>query len=384
MSEELHAPLPPSSAVVWFHCPGSVTMQQKHPDTSDQSAAVEGTAAHWAMMEIIYNRMGAVGQITPAGTVLTQAMIEGAEMVNAEVRRVMAIHPKAFVFCEQRVAIPRVHKDNWGTPDVVIWDEGSQTLYIIDFKFGFGIVEVFENLQLIDYAAGWLTQINAMQAAAGLNAISETELNVVMTIVQPRAFHIDGPVRSWVTTAAKLSDKVFALNMAADEAMGVDPQCKPHPDACEHCTARHACLALQKSAYRSMAVSTRAVSTNMSYEAMGLELRLVVEALQLLEARKSGLQEQIEASMRRGVRVPHWSLSPGQSREKWVKNDAEVIFLGKMLGIDLAKPEEAITPAQAKAKGATAEVIAAYSFRPPAALKLTLDDGADARKVFGS
>ena len=87
--------------------------------------------------------------------------------------------------------------------------------------------------------------------------------------------------------------------------------------------------------------------------------------------------------MRRGMRVPHWTLSPGQSREKWVKGDAEVILLGKMLGIDLAKPVEAITPAQAKAKGATAEVIAAYSFRPPAALKLTLDDGADARKVFG-
>ena len=42
------------------------------------------------------------------------------------------------------------------------------------------------------------------------------------------------------------------------------------------------------------------------------------------------------------------------------------------------------SPLVKTAPNTTAEVIAVYSFRPPAALKLTLDDGADARKVFGS
>lgn len=381
MSEE-HAILAPSSAGVWVHCPGSVTMQQKHPEQGDKASAADGTAAHFAMMELVNNRMVVEGQIAPNGVILTQAMIEGAEMVQREVLRVMAIRPKAYVFCEQRVAIPRVHPQNWGTPDVVIWDEESKHLSIIDFKFGFGIVEVFENWQLIDYAAGWLTQINAMQSAASLPAISETELTVGFTIVQPRAYHMEGPVRSWVTTGAKLRDKVFALNMAADEAMGADPQCKPKPEACEHCSARHACVALQRSVYRGMSMATQALSTNMSSEALGLELRLVVEALQLLEARKSGLQEQIESMMRHGARVPHWTFAPGRAREKWLKEDGEIITMGKMLGVDLSKPVEAITPAQAKAQGIDPSIVAAYAFRPPAALKLTLDDGSAARRIF--
>lgn len=365
-----HAPLPPSSAHVWVACAGSASLQMRYPEEGDQVAAAEGTAAHWVMEQLLHT--GVAGPIAPNGVLITQEMREGSQLM---VDYVQSVRGSGYCYVEKQIQIPRVHQQNYGTPDVVIWhDSPIEHLHIIDFKYGHGVVEVFENWQLIDYVAGYLSLIAARDA--------RIVPKVTMTIVQPRAFHMDGPIRSWTTTADKLEDKIHALSMAAEEAMGDAPECKPKPQACTYCTARHACTALQQAAYRGMDISKQALSTEMNHAALGLELRLVVEALQLLEARKSGLQEQIEALMRRGQRVPHWTMVPGDAREKWRSDDLEVIAMGQMLGVNLAKPPEAITPVQAKKLGVDASIVAAYSFRPPAALKLKLDDGKDARRIF--
>lgn len=71
-------------------------------------------------------------------------------------------------------------------------DEAINTLYITDVKFGYGIVEVKENWQLIDYAIGVV--INLKRAFS----------KIVFTIVQPRPHHEDGPVRPWTITYKEL------------------------------------------------------------------------------------------------------------------------------------------------------------------------------------
>ena len=369
-----HAFLAPSSAHRWVLCPASPGMEAKYPEQGDKPSAVEGTAAHAVMEQLLANRA------PPPDA--TPEMIDGAMLVVDVVRNILAHHPGAWVMVEKPVQIPRVHPQNWGTPDVRIWDEGSQNLWVIDYKFGHGVVEIFENWQLVDYVAGCLTEINAMNSVAGMPATSEVGIMVHMAVIQPRAYHPHGPVRWWEVGATLLRDRIHHLSMAADEATSSTAQCKPHPVACEHCSARHACDALQRAAYRGMDIARAAIGVDLPPAALGLELRMVDEALQLLEARKSGLAQQVEMLMRAGKVVPHWTMIAGQTREKWVKPDAEVIALGVMMGADLAKPPEAITPAQAKAKGVDAAVIAAFSMRPPGAMKLAIDNGAQARRVF--
>lgn len=391
MSDGQHAFLAPSAAHRWRRCPGSAKMEAMYPDMSDKQAAAEGTAVHWVMerlfngdakdtLDVLVEPLSA-----PNGVSITREMREAAMMLVKDVTNTLGPLWPNIAEVERPVRIPRVHPEhNRGTPDVKAWLTPT-CLHIWDLKYGHDIVEVFENDQLIDYAAGCLSEQNERRAAGGLPAISESDIEIVMRIVQPRAFHPDGPIREWRVKATALRDHIFALSMAADEATSENPECKPHPDACRHCCARHACDALQRTAYAGIGIARRAVPVDMSPAALGLEARILHDAAKLIEARRSGLAQQIESIIKSGQPVPHWGMKPGQSREKWQEGkDAEVIALGQMYGVNVAKPPEAITPRQAKDAGLPAEIVSAYSFRPPAGMVLSVDDGSDARRVFSA
>ena len=348
-------------------------MEAAHPEQGDQEAARLGTAAHWVMEQFLNgNVMVEVDSVTPNGVMVTQEMIEGAEMIYNDVVKRVGSNWQRVIRVEQQVAMPSVSTHNWGTPDVVAW-VGSD-LHIWDYKFGHDQVEVFENWQLIDYTIGCLEGVTQ----------GFVPTKITLTVIQPRAFHSDGPVRSWSLFATEIEPYKHRLAMAADEATSdsASPQAKPTPEGCEHCTARHACVALQRAAYRGVAIAETAQASELSPQALGLEMRILYEASKLIEARRSGLETQALTLMRQAVTVPHWVLRPGTARTVWNKTDSEVIALGAMMGIDLTKPEEAITPAQAIKKGLDATLTAAYSFKPQGALKLTIDDGSDARRTF--
>lgn len=362
-------------------------MEAAYPDLSDKEAAAEGTAVHWVMEQLFggYLRDELVGGRAPNGVSITNEMFDAGEMLALDVIKTLGPSWPKLAEVERRVTIPRVHPEhNWGTPDVKAWFN-EHRLHIWDLKYGHGIVEVFENDQLIDYAAGCLSEQNERRSAVGLPAISESDIEIVMRIVQPRAYHPDGPIREWRVKATDLRNHVHALAMAADEATGDNPPCKPDPVACGHCSARHVCDALQRAAYRGMDLVRRALPVEMPAGALGLEARLLHDMIKLAEARKSGLDQQIESLLRAGQPVPHWTMAPGVSRERWQEGkDPEIIALGQMYGVDVTKPPEAITPSQAKKAGLPPDVVAAYSVRPNGAMKLTVDDGSAARRIFSA
>jgi hypothetical protein len=82
------------------------------PLTEDMTKAADGTAAHWAVSEVLSGRQVDVGVIAPNGVVLTEQMCEGADLMDD------AVGPeRSSLFVEKRVAAPYVHLDCWGTPD---------------------------------------------------------------------------------------------------------------------------------------------------------------------------------------------------------------------------------------------------------------------------
>lgn len=381
-----HAFLAPSAAARWVVCPGSALMEARYPEVGDAAAAADGTATHWLMAQMFEgwapDTLLADGK-TEYGHPIDADMVEAARMLFDDVRAVQgaALGPVQPVV-EQPVQIPRIHPTaNWGTPDVRMWVpdpfEGSLTLYVWDLKYGHKFVDVFENFQLLDYAAGILDE---------RREVPRDRITVVFRIVQPRSYHRDGPIREWRVRAVDLEPFFFRLQMAAEEATGPAPECRPTPDACENCNARHACEALQRAAYRGMDLARQAQANDLTPAALGLEMRYLHDATKLMEARMSGLQAQAEAVLRRGGHVPHWKPEPGQAREVWTVPVGQIVSLGEMLGLDLSKPQDAITPTQARAaakrKGIDPTVIGAFATRPSGAVKLTPDDGADARKVF--
>jgi hypothetical protein len=383
-----HAFLAPSAAARWVACPGSALMASRYPEQGDKEAAAEGEAAHWCAQQIFEGWAPEVllrdGR-TDKGHPVTLEMIEGAQMLVDDVRDTLAPFG-AVPIVEKPLTVPRVHSACWGTPDVRAWTvmpaAFDRTLYLWDYKHGHKHVEIFENWQLICYAAGCLSEENANATAEGRNAVPESRITVVLRVVQPRSYHRDGPIREWRVNALDLRDYVHRLNMAAMDATQPEPECKPQADACENCNARHACDALQRAAYRGMDLARQAQASDLTPAAIGLELRYLNDAAALIKARTTGLQAQAEGLIRQGVAVPHWMMAPAGGRLSWTKSAAEILALGEMVGVPLAKEAEPITPTQAKAMGFPPDLVGAYSATKSGAVRLELDDGSAARKVF--
>ena len=372
-----HSPVNPSSAARWLQCPGSVRLAAQYPD-DDSEPAREGTAAHHALALLTAEQPCDVGMVAPNGVILTAEMIEAAEVAYDAARirlgRATALGDAGAV-CERTIPIKRVHEQCYGTPDLRAWLPRF-VLYVQDFKFGHGYVDAFENWQLICYVAGLLEEPHVKEWN-----LSDEAVTVVMEVVQPRSYSAEGPVREWVVNASDLRTHINRLSMAAHEALGDNPTLRAGPE-CRYCPARHACPVLQREGYRIADAVPLVPPVELPPEALGVELRYLTDAQRLLDARVEGLSEQVKSLARQGSRVPGWMLKQEPGREVWTVPAAEVITAGTMLGVDLAKPPEALTPNQARAAGVPADVVAAFATRPAGALKLKPDDGTDARRVF--
>lgn len=363
-----HSAYAPSSAARWVECPASINMARRFPQLGgDSDAAAEGVAAHWVCAKMLEGAVVDAGQTAPNGEEITEEMLEGADAYCDDIRGTLGdVRPMV----EQVVSCPSIHEDCWGTPDA--YYAAPRMVYVWDYKFGHRAVDPYRNWQLTAYASGILDGMD-------VTGLDDQRTRVVFRIVQPRSYHRDGPVREWSCLASDLRAAINRLHVAAhdlDGAFHVGPEC-------EFCPGRHACSALQYSAMGGADFAAQdAPPVELAPEHAALELRLLQQAAARIQARVTGLSEQVLALIRAGASVPGYRAEAGSGRERWDKPVPEVLALGGMMGVDLAKPAAAITPGQARKAGIPAEVVAAYASRPAGAAKLVDDDGSLARRVF--
>lgn len=366
MSE--HAILSPSSAARRVACPGSRALEALYPQSQDSEFAREGTAAHWVASEMLlaafgFNRVTTLDEFAPNGEIITQEMIDGAILYRDAIKEIY--DPQYAMHIEKKIDISVIHPDCWGTPDC--WFVKGTELHVFDYKYGHGFVEVFENWQLIEYACGIFY------------ALQDKPLSIHLHIVQPRSFHKNGPVRSWLVLADNLRDYTSFLKDAENAATQKYTQLRPTSE-CTYCSARHACVALQESALRSTDLTLSNIDHNLPASGVGSELRYLKRAAKLLDARITGLEEQALSKIKNGERVPFFRVEETAGRKRWIKSAEEIITLGEMLCLNLAKPREAITPIQALKSGAPEDLVREFSETPRGSLKLVEDN---ARKMFG-
>lgn len=367
-----HSVLPPSGLHQIIQCPGSVRMQRPYPETEDSKDAAEGTAAHWAMAELMASRPVRVGQQAANGILLDADMIEAAEMIVEDVRKTIAPHGLSLGDCatEVPVEISRVHPLCWGTPDIRVWLKPG-LLAVWDLKYGHRFVSAFENPQLLAYSVG----------AASQAGLPDDRVQVLNRIVQPRSFHRDGPVREWSYRLHEVRGLINVASNAAHEALGTTMEPRTHVGpACRDCRARLACPTFLRAAQEACDIAGGSVPQDLPPAALGVELRLVQRAFDLLKWRKEALEEEVAARIRKGERIAHFRLVNGSGRQRWAKSDAEVIQLGKLLGINLQAPPSAITPTQALAAGLPAALKESFVAKGTGATTLEPDDGSEFRK----
>lgn len=373
MSDQLpeHSPLAPSSAYRWVFCEGSVQLEALYPEQEEDPSAAEGTAAHFAGSEQLLGRDVQVGQLAPNGVVLTDEMFDGAQLwVDDVFETCGSSHTLAELQVEQRVYMPRIHEKAYGTPDTWLYVPSRGTVYVWDFKFGHGVVEQFENWQLIAYVCGILDLL-------GIDGRNDQELWCELRVVQPRAYHREGRVRTWRVRASDLRGYFNRLNLAAHAAMQHGARTVTG-SYCLHCQAAANCPTLRKAITHAADWLGGSSPEELPVAAAAYELDLLEHVATLVKARKQGRAADVESRLRRGEVVPGWCLESTTGAPAWIEGEQEsVLIMGDLYELDLRKPAAPITPTQAikeaKKKGVDASVISVYSEKPKGALKLTRD-----------
>lgn len=337
------------------------------PDEADSEVTEDGTACHWLASETWEQRFKQEGSLAPNNRVLTEEMFDATDTYH----NVLRSWPGVVAVCEKYVPIPRILRGSGGTPDAWAYNPDTKTLYVADLKFGFRFVEVWENLQLICYACGLIDMLN----------LDWSNTNIVFTIVQPRARHRDGPVRTWKTTANDILPFVTMLAAAA-----ASPEMYTPNPGCFDCPGRHVCVAYQNAAMRALEVSYAGGDTHeLEPRALGSELRLLKDAQKKLEGRISGLELQAESLLRKGTAVPGWILAATYARETWREGTEDQLktLAEKYFGnVTVTKPAKLLTPNQVR-QVLPKDVVAMFAHKPSTGVRLTKADPYEARKAFG-
>jgi DNA polymerase len=213
-----HAPLAPSAASKWMHCPGSVQAEKEAPPQPPSGFAAEGTRAHEIFAECLEQGLA------PAALTDDLAVSAPLSVAVEQARNVIDGRP---VLLEYRLPplpdLPQV----WGTADCVTFDPNLVD-GVIDLKFGAGVTVEPDTLQLGIYAL----------LAAHYFGMAET--GIVATILQPRVGHQDGPVRSYHYTPEALDQ--LEQEVRAAVAATEQPDAPLHAgEWCRFCTASGTC-----------------------------------------------------------------------------------------------------------------------------------------------
>lgn len=351
----------PSSAHIWVKCHGQPRLAGEAPewaeDDEDIEVREEGTACHWAAHQhVITGKRVPLDTLAPNGVPITEEMHEAHDVYFAAIRG-WGVEQAHF---ELPVTCARVHESLVGTLDVGAYDPTKRTIFIGDLKYGFRFVDVIDNWQLLCYAVG-------MQHRLGIE--SDLDLWFEFLIVQPRSFHRDGPVRRWRVHASHVRAQINILGNAYHAAIHDSATCVTN-EYCGRCDGRHRCPAALEGAATAAEMSQDATPHDLPFAAAEAELRRLQRARDMLEARITGLDGQVQHGMRTGQASRYYAMEPGNSRRVW-KDDtsrATIINAAKLLGVEATK-ETMLTPAQLEKK-LPASLVAHHCIKPPGSMKL--------------
>lgn len=349
-----HARFAPSSAEQWINCPGSVSLQERFPDTSDNTDALDGVTCHAVATGALENGFSSVSGYLTSGlfvssAVVTDDIIDAAQVYVSEVRRISGDDP---VMVERKVSISAVHPtDCWGTLDTAYYDPRTGDLHIWDLKYGWGLVEVTENWQLALYALGLIEEMNPRPQ------------RVVMRIVQPRPYHPDGTRRARAVRMVELLPFAGIAQVAVRAAESPEPHCKTGR-YCKHCSALLQCDTARKAGLFVADMISGTRSAPVTPEQIGFELRLFRRLSEMAGHRLAAAEAAALAMARSGTEIPGWQIGTTAGKTEWAPAAAtEILAVAEMFGVTVTAPSKLLTPNQVTKAGLPADVVAQYTVK---------------------
>ncbi len=275
-----HLKFSPSASDRWMKCPASLNGSAEQGPPSE--AAAEGTVAHTICERCLLLGLDPAEMLGEEidGFTVDQDMVDGARLfldhVESSLRDLGTDRFHTEIFLQSS-------EDFGGTVDCLI--ETETDIAIIDYKYGFRTVEVVNNSQLLCYAT--------LAQKAGQK--------VTLSIVQPRAAHADGPVRSWEVPADRLFEFGQELEAAFEKAGNEEFSAGDH---CRYCPRKQDCPELYQLAFDAAEKDFEAVGETLTPE----------QAAEILSKRKAvesyfdSIAEVVREKLEFGADVPGFKL----------------------------------------------------------------------------
>ena len=349
-SGRAHATWSASASERLWNCPGSLALiSTMDAEDRESEAAAWGTAAHEVADWTLNNPEKDCADY-PKATVKTKRyeidvddeVVECAQEYVDYVRGRLAEHGAgATLLIEQRFSLEAFNPpfDAGGTGDAVLLLPKWKMIEIVDLKGGRGIVvEATENKQLRTYALG------AYVANPG------DWKTVRATIVQPRAPHKDGRIRSEEMHVADLIEWTTDLLAAMQRSLQAQADLgKPgdwngtHLSAGDHCTfcpALPTCPAVERKALETAQTlfQPEGIRPPPAPETLGLDrIAQILDAADMIQNWLNACRAYAQDKAECGLEVPGYVLVEKRSRRAWTKEEPEIAeALTKEIGLDAA------------------------------------------------
>lgn len=346
-----------------MECAGFLSFEDL-PDFPSGEPAEEGTAAGELLVRLLH------GQSIPLqasnGVYFNDEMHHYLRPIAEEING----NRQSEILCEKRI--------DWQTRSG-IWISGSYDisfvrdgrLYIDDLKYGWGIVEVKKNWQLLGYAIGEIIR----------RQMSFDE--IVLRIHQPRPHHEDGTTREWVLKYSELLAYKEKIDARMDQIVGGDHSLSTGKQ-CKYCPAApEACPALNRLFYRALEVSTEFYQDSLTEKQLADQLDHAKRAAEIIKIKTDSLEQLAALRIKAGKIIPGYITEERWGDRKWkdyVTPEVVETLTGKTI-----TTKEMLSPAQAEKRGVSKEFISALVDRKFLGQKIVKKDAGEiASKIFGS
>jgi len=359
-----------SAASRWINCPEAAWLEQQYPENNGD-AAREGTAAH-EMAELVLT--GAVLTLDElADRQASNGMMMTAEMVPDVQTYVDHVRSRGVAWWIEESILIQIGslQPVTGRCDgaAFSFDDQSGMLYIDDFKYGYGPVEVFENWQQLIYAMGMHDKLP-----------DGVVKNITMTIIQPRGYHHDGPIRPWSITVEQLQDYAMRLTDSVKAILSPDRQC--HSGSwCRYCKVLSTCPTAKAAAMNAIDVVMDALPDTDTPEQIAMVMNVLSRASDVIKHNLDAMNARAEALILSGQPIPGYAFEPGKGKRRFINNESAIASAAAM-GVDITA-NKIVTPKEAERRGLSKPVVNSLATTPSTAPRLVKRDVSTlADKVF--
>ena len=355
-------------------CPGSVQLSQGWQDEESDHAAL-GTAAHTLAAHCLIKKIEPwrlIGQYVSGdkidgaapGHLIDKEMADAVSEYIAFIDAEFPDRNQGNSWVERKFHCPSIHKFFYGTSDFTAIAGRKAT--VVDYKHGAGIVvDAFENPQLMYYAAGVLEDLGLW------NTIDEVEL----VIVQPRAFHYDGPIRSWTIKTAELvawlEDKLVP---AMDKALvSRDTKSGEH---CRFCPARAGACPQLMADFKELEELMKLLGNDGAGapKLTGEQLARFLDLGEVFKIQRTAALKTATVRVQQGHKVPGWKLAKAKANREF-KEGAEAAAK-KEFGDDAYSKPKLKSPAEIDKMPKGKDFTARWAFKPDTGETLVPEDDA--------